>query len=325
MAFDFAARRIYAPSCMNVERGSVLDDRYELRERIGQGGIGEVWAARDRATSATVAVKLLHATHHHGTMEARFAREGELLARVKSPFVCGMLAAGIDRATGTPFLVVERLVGTPLDRALPRRKPLAFEEARRITEEILRGLAAAHAVGVVHRDLKPPNVFLSGPAKRAVIIDFGIGKLLGGDGLTTKAATLGSPRYMAPEQFEGAADADERCDVYAAATLAFRMLVGRLPFDSDNPVQALAMKTTYPPPSLAERSGTPWPKALERFFAVSLAREPKARPRHGAACLDLWLHACNESGMAIDGGASAIETDDVDDQDVTPVLSRGRR
>lgn len=310
---------------MNVDRGSVLDGRYELRERIGQGGIGEVWAAIDRASSATVAIKLLQPVHRDGAMDARFAREGELLARVKSPHVCPLLATGIDAATRTPFLVVERLVGLPLDRALPRRRPFPFEEARRCTSEVLRGLAAAHAVGVVHRDLKPPNVFLAGPARRAVIIDFGIGKLLGGAGLTTKAATLGSPRYMAPEQFEGAADADERCDVYAAATLAYRMLLGKLPFDSDNPMQALAMKTNYAPPSLTERSGTPWPPALERFFAAALARDPRARPRNGAVCLDAWLAACAESGVSGQDEEILSEPDDVDDADVTPLLSRGRR
>ncbi|MFO0739307.1 MAG: serine/threonine-protein kinase [Labilithrix sp.] len=314
---------------MNVERGRVLDGRYELLGRLGQGGIGEVWEAFDRATAAVVAVKMLHDFHRDATMEKRFAREAELLARVQSPFVCALRANGIDRSTMTPYLVVERLTGDPLDRALPRRRPLPFEEARRYTEEILRGLAAVHDAGIVHRDLKPGNVFLADDerGRRAVLIDFGIGKLLGGDGLTTKAATLGSPRFMAPEQLEGSANADERCDVYAAATVAFRMLVGKLPFDGDNPMQTLALKTTYDAPSLAERSGEAWPQGIERFFAAALARDPRARPRTGAACLAQWLEACRELAPPPrpTGMTRPVEADEIEADDPTPLLSRGRR
>lgn len=308
-----------------MEVGTILSGRWELRDRIGHGGIGEVWEAYDHKRRRIVAVKLLQTTHRGSNMEARFAREGELLARVRSPHVCALLAASIDKSTQTPYLVVERLSGTPLNRALPKRKPLPPEEAALYTEQILEGLSAVHSAGVIHRDLKPGNVFVAereDGVKMAILIDFGIGKLLDdSSGLTTSSQTLGSPPYMAPEQLGGSSTADERCDVYAAATIAFRMLVGKLPFDDDRPMQALTMKTMYDPPSMAERSGKPWPQHVEQFFAMSLARDPRKRPRNAMHALDAW----RELGIAAAGRHSNVLPDDCDDLAETPVLERRPR
>jgi serine/threonine-protein kinase len=236
-----------------------------------------------------------------------------------------LLDALIDPRTRTPFLVVERLDGIALGRALPRHKPLPDEEAAFYTEHILRGLSAVHAAGMIHRDLKPQNVFLAdrGGRRVAVLIDFGIGKLVedGGEGLTTSAATLGSPLYMAPEQIGGSAHVDERCDVYAAATIAFRMLAGKLPFDDDRPMQTLAIKTSYEPPSLGERSGRRWPSAVEEFFATALARDPARRPRNGAEALEAWLGVGLVARPVDPRSALPSDTDDVEE---TPVLPRRR-
>jgi len=332
---------------IDLAPGVLLNGRYELRERIGEGGIGMVWEAADHERRRMVAVKMLRSLHRGSEMDARFVREGEILARVRSPFVCRLLSAEIDEETQTQFLVVERLIGRPLDKALPRRRPLPFEEARTYTEHILRGLAAAHAVGIVHRDLKPPNIFLAEDADepsghRAVLIDFGVGKFIdAGDNLTSSVATVGSPRYMAPEQLGGSAKADERCDVYAAATVAFRMFTGSLPFDTDKPMNELALKTTYSAPRLSERTGEKWPEPIERFFARCLEKNPRDRPRTGSLALEAWLDAYDELGLTSRVRLDQIEErartgentslpeakDEPSDSDETPVLPRrgGRR
>src|SRR5258708_1253196 len=215
---------------VQIVAGALLGTRYRLEKKLGKGGVGEVWAAVDQQTSRPVAVKLLRALHRSDDkLLERFAREGRVLERIDSPFVCKVLDVGSGDAETIPFLLLERLVGRPLDDALKRGKTLPIAEVRAIVDDVLSGMIAAHGVGVLHRDIKPSNVVLvDAPVRRiAKLVDFGVSKLLPGDpGLTTTGATLGSPHYMAPEQVGGAADVDERCDLYAAATLAFRALAG---------------------------------------------------------------------------------------------------
>jgi serine/threonine protein kinase len=156
------------------------------------------------------------------------------------------------------------------------------------------------------------------------LIDFGIGKLLPAKltTLTTAAAPLGSPQYMAPEQLTDAHAADERCDVYAAATIAFRALTGRLPFANDNPAMLLALKRAYDPETLAEATKRAWPAALQRFFDVTLARDPAARPRTAKEAGLEWGRACAEAlRTGVPSGLSAAPS--LEDGE-TPVLSRRR-
>jgi serine/threonine-protein kinase len=298
--------------------------RYRLVQPLGQGGIGEVWSATDVETGADVAVKLLRHLHAgNAKLAERFAREGRILARVESPHVCRVLAAGT--VEDTPYLVMERIEGTALDVVIRGGRALPFVEAANIMDDVFVGLSAVHAAAIVHRDLKPPNVIIDARG-RARLIDFGIAKIMSDSEapLTSTHATLGTPFYMAPEQLDGSAGADFRADLYAAGTLAYRLLSGKLPFDSNNPMQLLVMKRHFPPPKLSERTGVPWPGSLESFLERLLALAPEGRPSDAAEALAMFREvrralgafsapedlASGEAGPASDGE--------------TPVLSRRR-
>jgi serine/threonine protein kinase len=311
---------------MDYAEGVVLGDRYELLARIGKGGVGEVWSARDRQSGVEVAVKLLRGMYRsNADIRERFAREAQVLARIDSPHVYRLLDFVVQE--DAPFLVCERLRGTSLDKLLERGRALPLAEVAPLVDDVFTALADAHAVGVIHRDLKPANIFVEATSagSHAKLIDFGIGKLLRSEWvtLTTAKATLGSPKYMAPEQLGNAAAADERCDIYAAATVAFRALTGTLPFPQDRPAHILMLKTSYPAATLEEATKRPWPSALQRFFDITLARDPGDRPRTAAEARVGWRRATAEATSA-DLPTSVPEGPAGDDGE-TPVLSRRRR
>src|SRR5262249_5334026 len=166
-----------------------------------------------------------------------------------------------------------------------------------IIDDVLQGLVAAHTAGVVHRDLKPGNIFLERTGRedrpdRAKILDFGISKLTrredGEPTLTAFDATLGSFAYMAPEQVRGAARAAERADIYAVGAVAFRALSGRLPFEGQTAAVLVAMKLDRNAPSLAEATGERWPAGIERFLERALERKREKRFATGAEALAAW-------------------------------------
>jgi len=197
------------------------------------------------------------------------------------------------------LLVFEKLEGESLADRLKREQYLPFTEVWPIIEDVLEGLVAAHAAGVVHRDLKPGNIFIERTGQpdrpeRAKILDFGISKLRRGDGeraeptLTAFDATLGSFAYMAPEQVRGAARADERADIYAVGAVAFRSLSGRLPFEGMTAALLVAMKLERPAPSLTEATGDKWPAAIERFLECALNRQRDLRFASARDALEAW-------------------------------------
>jgi len=304
----------------------IVGGRYETIAPLGQGGVGEVWNAVDRTTGRAVAVKLLRQMHSSNVKLAeRFARESRMLARVQSPHVCRVLDSGIDE-TGSAYLVMERIEGTPLDVKTRGGKALPWSEVQAIFDDVLVGLSAVHAAAIVHRDLKPPNVMVDA-AGRARLIDFGISKLVSGAEvpLTSTYATLGTPHYMAPEQLDTAASVDFRADVYAAGTMLYRLLTGKLPFESNNPAQLLVLKRRFDAPSLSDRTGNEWPVALEDFIARMLALAPDDRYPDASAALAAFRETCRalhdfRGPVAMGSGASGVASDAE-----TPVLSRRRR
>jgi serine/threonine-protein kinase len=304
--------------------GSVIGDRYALTARLGKGGVGEVWEATDRRTHALVALKLLRSLYRSDTkVRARFAREARLVARIDSPRVCRLLDFDVDDEE--PYLVFELLRGPSLDKVLQGGRSLPLGEVATLVDDIFAGLVEAHAAGVVHRDLKPANVVVV--EGRGKLIDFGISKLLPappGATLTTAEGALGSPQYMAPEQLHDAHGADERCDIYAVATIAFRALTGRLPFASDNPSMLLALKRGYAAETLTEATKRAWPAALQRFFDITLARLPPARPRTAREARLGWNRASSAAAEE-QGIPSALPRDPSMQDAETPVISRRRR
>lgn len=210
-------------------RDVLLDGRFELRRRIGAGGLAEVFAAWDRRTSAEVAVKLLHEhLAKDDSIRERFRRELSIARSLDHPGIVRVF--DLHEHRGRPFITMELLRGRTLHERMLRDGPLPPELARAVAREVCAALRAAHCQGVVHRDLKPQNVFLTagGAAK---ILDFGLARVLGQSRLTVEGAAAGTPGYIAPEVLAGD-PGDARADLYALGAIWFEMLAGRRSCDS---------------------------------------------------------------------------------------------
>jgi eukaryotic-like serine/threonine-protein kinase len=207
--------------------------RYRLRERIGHGGMGEVFVAHDARLDREVALKLLRADlAGQPGMRERVLAEARLAARLTHPNVVAVLDTGEE--DGRPYVVMERLSGRTLRDELDRG-PMPAERVRDVGLQVLRALSAAHALGIVHRDVKPGNVLDAGVGTWKVA-DFGIAKWVHADDtLTGTGELLGSPAYVAPERIEGT-DADHRSDLYSVGVLLYEALSGRKPFSVTEPI-----------------------------------------------------------------------------------------
>jgi serine/threonine protein kinase len=254
----------------------VIAGRYRLEKRLGKGGMSEVWSALDLDLDRRVAVKLL-APHADRT---RFGREARAAAALAHPNICTLYTYG---ETGDrPFMVFEYLPGGSLEDRLAPGRPLPDRDTRRIAVEIAAGLAHAHERGLVHRDLKPSNVLFDAGG-RAKIADFGIARLGDDDGLTAAGTVLGTAAYISPEQAAGD-EATPASDVYAFGVILYRMLAGRLPFESRDALAMVALHRDEPPPPLATIRPDA-PARLESVAMAALAKSPVDRPRDGAALL----------------------------------------
>ncbi|RYG64063.1 serine/threonine protein kinase, partial [bacterium] len=234
--------------------GRVVASTYRLVRPLGRGGVGVVYEAHHVGTGARVAVKLLDAeVAADASTRARFAREAKAAAASESPHVVRVIEAGDDGER--LFLVMELLDGEDLGARLRRLGRLGEREVRLLAAQTLRGLAAAHDAGVVHRDLKPDNVFLT-VGVGAKIVDFGMSKLaapMTGTmpiALTRVGSILGTPFYMAPEQIRGEPDLDGRADVYAVGVMLYECLTGRPPYVGETYEQILLAHCTADAPSL---------------------------------------------------------------------------
>jgi eukaryotic-like serine/threonine-protein kinase len=261
---------------LDTRDSAAFTSRYRLDRSLGTGGMGEVFAATDLDLQREVAVKRLAGSFAtDATARSRFLREAWALARLNHPNVVGVFDVGEHE--GRPSLVMELVHGRSLQRVL-RDGALPPGDAARIATEIARGLGAAHARGIVHRDVKPSNVILTDDGK-VKIVDFGIARLSDATTLTRTGMTFGSPSYMAPEQLTGDRQTvDARADLYALGCVVFEMLVGHPPFYGDE-----AMSVSYrqvheaPPPLEAIRPQVP--HALAALTERLLAKEPGRRPQ----------------------------------------------
>lgn len=263
-----------------VRAGHLVAGRYRLVDRIARGGMGAVWAGRDEKLQRDVAVKLLAADHvSDDEARARFAQEARAAAALSSPHVVTVFDDGIDE--GVPFIVLEHLDGEDLQRRLARHGRLPIEVCERVALHVARGLDAAHAAGIVHRDVKPANVFLvRGPAARGdgvvKILDFGVAKRGGREGVVTKAGVvLGTPHFMSPEQLRGRGEVGPRSDVFSFGAVLYLCLTGRRPFGGDASEAMLKISLgVFEPPS---RVVPGLPGALDVVFTRALAVDPEHR------------------------------------------------
>lgn len=249
---------------------------YRLGNVLGRGAMGEVYEAEHVETGEPAAVKLLVASAaREPELVARFLREVKIAAALRVPNVVRVLETPTDDA-GVPYLTMERLTGETLSDVLRERARLPLAEACALVVDVARGLEAAHAAGVVHRDIKPQNVFAHHEGERVTwkILDFGISRLAGSDTLT-KDQMLGTPPYMAPEQARGAR-VDHRADLYALGVIAYRALTGRPAFaGKDTPSVLLRVIGTMPPAPSATSSSLD--AGVDAVLAVAMAKDPADR------------------------------------------------
>ncbi len=234
--------------------GRVVGGRYEVTSRIGRGGMGAVYVARQQLLDRDVALKLIRVDlAYDPEVVARFEREARAVARLQHPHIVVVHDFGAD--DGVLFLAMERLVGVVLGEELRRAGRLQLASALRITRDIASALACAHAAGVVHRDLKPDNIMLVVTDDRedhAKVLDFGIAKIAGGSdpAVTTSRMVLGTPGFVAPEVILHGMSDDPRTDLYALGMLLFQMLAGRAPFVATSAGGILIAQAAEDPPRL---------------------------------------------------------------------------
>lgn len=272
LAIDSLASRDSVAWPDSWRAGELLAGRYRVEERLGGGGMGEVWRAMDTKTAGAVAIKsILPFASGAARAEERFLREVRMASRVEHRNVCRMIA--LDAHAGRRFCVMELLSGDTLSERL-RSGPMSAAQALPIVRDLCAGLEAAHAAGVVHRDLKPSNVILE--ADRAVIIDFGLAAAMQPDvSLTATGEVIGTLAYMAPEQFtEG--ESGPASDLYALGVVMYEMLTGRKPHQTRSPFRLAAQKAreAYEAPSVA---GAEIPRVWQETIGRCLRANPKER------------------------------------------------
>ena len=262
--------------------GALLAGKLRLIRRIGRGGMGDVWMARNESTQADVAVKTLQRTERTAAHDERFRREARLAATVSHRNVVRIFDL-VDAPDGMLGLVMELLHGGTLEKCLRERKALTTMQGVAVAVAILSALDHVHDKGIVHRDVKPGNIFFAVEPDGHVIpkiLDFGIAKLPAATStLTVDGSVLGTPHYMSPEQIRGLSDLDGRSDMFSLASVLYEMLTGVRPFERDSAAASLA--------AVLEWDVDPDPKIEPRVW-VALSRALAKRPyeRFGS-CIEL--------------------------------------
>jgi serine/threonine protein kinase len=273
------------PSCGAVSDpfiGRVLQDKFEIRKRLGQGGFGAVYEAYHRELESKVAVKTLHAGLA-GSNQAveRFKREALATSKLQSPHVVKVFDRG-STPDGILWLAMEYVQGENLGDRIKRQKYLTEREFIEIFGPICEALQEAHSKGIIHRDLKPDNIMLTtleSGKPFPKILDFGIAALRTSDGSLTQSGTIsGTPKYMAPEQWEGLKRTDPRSDIYSLGIIAYQCLSGNLPFSADSTFGWMKLHYNASPKPLREQMGErPLSKQTEAAVMKAIEKKPEHR------------------------------------------------
>lgn len=276
--------------------GRMVAGRFRIEEKLGEGGMGEVYRAEQLPMGRPVALKLLRQSLSDNPEQVeRFKREAQAASQLKSPHTIIVHDFGQD-VDGTLFLAMEYLEGTPLNELLDSEGALAPDRAVRIMARIAQSVQEAHGIGVIHRDLKPENIFLTvreDDADFVKVLDFGIAKVSqtqsGGklDTITRAGAIFGTPQYMAPEQIRGS-EIDARADIYALGVMLYQMISGHLPFAANTVVEMLTQHLNAEPLPI-EGTSSDTKESLARLEAVALralSKEPEQRQPTARAFLE---------------------------------------
>ena len=267
---------------------AALADRYRIERELGQGGMATVYLAHDLKHEREVAIKVLREDLSASLGSGRFLREIKIAAQLQHPHILPLLDSG--EADGFLYFVMPYIKGQSLRERLAREGELPVHEAVRLITEVVDALVEAHEHGVVHRDIKPDNVMLSG--RHALVTDFGVAKAIseatGRNTVTTLGVAVGTPTYMSPEQAAADPHVDHRSDIYSVGVMAYEMLSGRPPFTGTTPQQVLAAHVTEAPDPVSKRRQA-IPPALENIIMRCLAKRPADRFQTAAE-----LHAALE-------------------------------
>ncbi len=273
---------------MELTAGALIAGKLRLVRPLGQGGMGVVWVARHEALEADVAVKLIRPERVAAdpALAARFEREAKATARIAHPHVVKVMDFGTLDGT-VPYIVMELLAGFSLAELLESGGRLSLSTALALAEQVGGALESAHALGIVHRDIKPHNLFIleqaQGHALYVKVLDFGIAKLAddaellaGAGALTETGAIVGSPPYMSPEQIEGSKHVDWRTDLWSLAVILYESLTGQRPFQGGSLVHvgSAVLEGRYRPASELRPA---LPRAIDDWFAKALSVDPEQR------------------------------------------------
>jgi serine/threonine-protein kinase len=265
---------------MKIAPGAVIAGRYRLEKRLAMGGMGSLWTAQHTQLDTQVAIKFMDPNHAGSAMgRQRFEREAKTAASLKSAHVVQVHDYGVEE--DRPYIVMELLHGEDLGKRLKRERRVSLQVASGILTQIARGLRRAHDAGLIHRDLKPPNIFMArGDDEEVVkILDFGIAKdtmeAKLGEGTKT-GELMGSPHFMSPEQIRSSKDIDHRSDLWSLGVILFRAVTGALPFQGDaiGAVIAHILADPIPAPSSVYPSLSP---AVDAYFARAFSRDVAGR------------------------------------------------
>ncbi len=269
--------------------GALVADRYKILRKLGEGGMGSVYAAEHAELGRKVAIKVIHPRMcREEEAVKRFLQEARTASQIGHPNVVDVFDLG-RLPDNRPFMVMPLLRGIDCEDMYQDRGPQSPAKVAELLRGAAAGLDALHALGLVHRDIKPANIFLSiqdDGHELTKIMDFGLAALQRvGSRLTEAGTVLGTPHYLPPE-CAGGTKADIKGDVYSLAVVAYEFIAGELPFDSENPTYLLAMKMTQDAPKLSKLAPQPITPELDAFFAASLSRKPEGRPESCGAFVD---------------------------------------
>ncbi|HKU61631.1 MAG TPA: serine/threonine-protein kinase, partial [Gemmatimonadales bacterium] len=257
---------------------AALGDAYTIEGEIGRGGMGVVYRARDERLQRRVAIKVLPPElAFQQDIRERFTREAQTAARLSHPHIVPIHTVG--EGLGLVYFVMGYVDGESVAARIRRRGKLPVDEVRRIMAEAADALSAAHAVSIIHRDIKPDNVLLEGPRGRVMVTDFGIAKALSassGATLTGAGVAIGTPAFMSPEQAAGEREIDGRSDLYSLGIVSYQMLTGELPFSAPTVAGILMKQITEVAPDVRTRRQDV-PEDLALAVSRCLEKDPENR------------------------------------------------